>query len=594
MPVIDYGFRVTSISPGTRDILIIPPGWDYTTTGETVKLGQNITVTGNNSDQISTGTTIEPRLTSGGVELWYPITGTYSAQQREIAVIISPPNAAGNYLAGDTVTAKRIPRFPVCHRASRGWSRSKGFAYRPVGAYAALNKGARDDILKLFQLNASIPSENQQSPWAGPPANPLSDISYIVNLKLIGFWVNGETPAQYDNTEAWRIYAPLANTWTGGNKPALMCPDFCIDADIPVFGTVRVVWVDGCPQLMKSTGLAAPVTGAYQTNTQRSRNDLLIYGDAGLYDVGSTVIGVNRASDNGFSRSLANLFSSQSYFASNSNYAAIRPSQIPAIRIRANISGSSGVITVISCKAELRRIRVSGGDVIISTTFPSCIVYAGSGSTLGLYLAYIDFTIPPFTDAARGDRPGMYYVKSTAVFASGSAVTDHVFLNMGPTIGGARYWHAYPDVKTDATNSLSPWPFDVPKLAFAPDDSSTRYVGNAGWLLPDHSWPTYSVSQPTLNKVGNLITMIDGAITPTDSTELMPPTVFSRHLRLWDPEKNLGGSTVGFPPTAQVTLAGTGAFLQGEGRQINTTSSDHMTQIAGSERMTMKVNANLP
>lgn len=293
--------------------------------------------------------------------------------------------------------------------------------------------------------------------------------------------------------QAYSVWAPIAAEST---------PDFCVDADIPSFQTIRIVWVNGVPQIAYPSVIGtAPYTGSTLTGRQRGHNDLL--------NVSSGVVSfIKIKEDGGRIRGISCLGSPYmaGYMGSDGNTCAVRASLYGAQKVRDFFTVPSTLIapnTINSVKGQWWRRCINGVDIALGSQVS--VAYTTSVSGASQY-SYADDVVAGPVDASWGDTPGGYYFKVDYAYTNffGTPFTKTTYMSPGST---------YLIAPSSIFPKMHPWPFDVPLMRFAADEATVRYVGNPGWLMPTMTLPALTPVPPTLARAGNTITGTQGSVT---------------------------------------------------------------------------------
>ena len=493
-------------------------------------------------------------------------------RQRTSNVAVIYHSNAGSFSTGQTIVVSGIsdPTYNGTFVVTGVTSTSVMYSNTGTNEGLTADTGGR---VSLFDLPFYMHFFKAFTPWAlftGPYAGTgtLSEaaqcpftvhayLRYGIALRKISviakeFQGNPETHDSRAASQVYQVFAPQCTPDT---------PDFCIDVDLPVYQTMRIVWYKGVPQpIFPASVSTPPYAGATRLNRNRSSLDRLYQQPEGSGNIGdASVWDVGIKEDNGLIRAISCLGS-----LGRGSAFATRPSLIPSTNvchILGTVNFNNGTETqapvMNSCVYQWYRSRITGGGVAVGSaaSMPNTLYTFAGGTqsfrTLGVVL-------PP-VDAPRGDNPGRYLLVITysGVDAYGVAFNGTKNSIFPPlSYGGGIQSNQSP---IGEWNPLHPWPWDVPLLSFAPNESSVRYTGNTGWLLSTPSADIVTVTPPAISRAGTTITATSGTATPGDVNESFVPTSRSVVINASVVNYAIGGSnggTIAAGTSVSTTVAG--------------------------------------
>lgn len=343
-----------------------------------------------------------------------------------------------------------------------------------------------------------------------------------------------------------RVWAPAVAEET---------PDFSVDATLPTYGIVRVVWVSGNPTLhFPSDGVTPPYAGATRLGRRRTMIDAI-----GIMPGTGAATGIRIAEGGGRVESLFSLATPQNTWPLGPSFAgAVRASLFGTMHVGYQMAFFSSPTTFSSITAQWYRQRAGGTDLALGSPFSIGYLLDTTTSPPNTVIWANDSTIPPPNDPSWGDAPAGYYlsVVTTTINASVSTSLIIKFFSQGNANSGASMR------PTSIFPKLIPWPFDVPRFPFAADDTDVRYVANAGWRLKSEPLPTISVTAPTISRSGTTITSVIGSLSVTPSSDASIPTIRDCVLRAISKNANSGGITGSNATSVNITQTNSAFFGQ--------------------------------
>lgn len=434
-------------------------------------------------------------------------------------------------------------------------------------------------------VRATGPAPGSPSTSASPITNSLTWIYNGVQLQQIlimgepfdlAFNISSGTGAFCRRMV--RVWAPVA---------AEISRDFAVDATLPTYGQIRVIWVDGIPQCSHPSGATAPYSGATLTGRQRghtdriaSRDGVALYAtlpeDAGrvrsIISLGTPLLGLGAAANSGAVR--GDLFSTMWLKADN-----------------APTTASATPFSAITVTGQWFRRRVNGVNVAFGTSFSvaySILTFASTD-----YLQTDDPAIPVPFDATYGNLPGLFLLRVIYAYTvSGSPTTQTLDYYFQGDASGADSLRP-----TSFVPKLTPWPYNVPKMAFGADDAACQYVGHTGWLMVPVTYPVATVTPPTLSRAGTTITTTKGACAIAPPEDGVVPATRSVLLRAIALAVN-AGDTSGFEGLAGTRSLTVAAFLgqsvDAQADDVWTVTASHVGSYGPAEHFSGKVVQNLP
>lgn len=373
-----------------------------------------------------------------------------------------------------------------------------------------------------------------------------------------------------------RVWAPVA---------AEICRDFAVNATLPAYGQIRVVWVDGIPQCSFPTGSTAPYVGCTRLNRQRGHTDRVTMRN-------NVALFATLPEDGGRVRSLTGI--GTPFLDSPAGGSGVRPDLFGTMWLRPSnppSTVSAFPFSSITVTGQWMRTRSNGAAITFGTSFS--IAYSILTLAPSDYLAPNDNSIPAPLDATYGNTPGLFFLRVTyAWVAAGSPLgltSDYYFAGSGTEGINMRSSAFVP--------KLVPWPYDVPKMAFAADDASVQYVGHPGWLMPSCVYPVNTIAPPSLSRAGTTITATAGSCAVAPAADGLVAGARAVMVRAVAQAVNVGGTSGngGTSGTLGVTVAAfSGQSVDAQADDVWSVAGSHVGGYGPSENFSGKVIQNLP
>jgi hypothetical protein len=305
-------------------------------------------------------------------------------------------------------------------------------------------------------------------------------------------------------------------------KVSTNAPDFAVDADCPApWGNVRVVWASGYPILTARTPTAdATVRHAHRRTTKNLLHQTSSGSTWGIEHPPRVVLsGENHHPVMGANATwLGGGTYPQTLWVRGDK--RITYDLFPPDVFLATDKSATASVAITSATAQWYAIDNGEtlGAAVGSPVTMTCARYPVTPSTgLSVYARFDGQNIGMPPDL--GPLPRRLGVKVTIEY------TAYATSSMGSQYSATATWTAVSNTQLRPYDigALPYWPFDLPRLALAPDDGTCAYVGQEGWRHADESQPVaVTWTAPTLTRTATTLSVATHAAASRTGPEYGP------------------------------------------------------------------------